>query len=244
MAKKTPYIVALGGIVLLCVLISWGFKRNQSTPSSHQGMSKSLQEQPTSVTSENANVSKHGALTKEEVSEFLEEQRMKLVSEYPKQRQQAVSMILEERRKNISLLTQIIGAEIIYQENPEIIIDAMRLLGKLRAKKALVPLIEHIDFQRPGADFPSGGGSILSGREAVDALIEIGKPAVPDVIEALREDDYIKIECTAAVIEKVEGKEAGVLYLQKLIDKETDPKKQAMLRKVKNSVQTPPRGRR
>ena len=183
---------------------------------------------------------KNGTAQNEPVLESLERQREYLRSKDPKLRQQAISMILEQRRSNISALTSILRYESMYQEHPEIIVDAMRLLGKLRPKEPIVPLVEHFNFQSPR--FPSGGGyHILNGREAVDALIEIGKPSVPGVVlmirETLQEVDLVKFVCAAAVIEGVEGKEAGVLYLEKLIEKETDPKKQTMLRKLKECVQ-------
>ena len=231
---KIKFYIAFGGLVLVCVLSWWGF-RGKEARAGGEAVSEFSKDQRRNISSEDSE------LTKETVLMFLEEQRRNILSKNAKIRQQAVSTILQERHKNISLLLgHIVQDDSMYRKNPDSVVAAMRLLGRLRAKEAVGVLAGHLDFQAPGANFPSGGGyHVLNGREAVFALIEIGKPSIPAVIEVLREENYIKLACAAGVIERVEGKEVGAFYLQNLIEKETDPKKQAILRKLKQIVERP-----
>ena len=232
LSKTKLYIIAFGVAFLICMLFCWGFGANR-IGSKEQSDSESLQENPVS------NFSKDDELTEEKALKFLEDNRSKLLSKDARKRQQAVYMILEERKKNISILIgHILQDDRMYRENPDIVVAAIRLIGQLRADKAVDVLAENLDFKAPGSYIPSPLPNVLNGREAVFALIQIGKPSVPSVIrEVLREENYIKLACAACVIERVEGKEVGAFYLQKLIEKETDKKKQATLRKLKEFVQ-------
>lgn len=241
MEKSKFYIIAFGVVFLVCISVWLGLRANQPEVK-EQAVSKSLEEQPKIAVFKDDKVSKDTTITEEAVLEFLDAQRRNLLSKDTKVRQKAISIILEQQQKNISALTDILYYDTMYEESPEIVVDTMRLLGKLRAKEAIVPLVEHIDFKDPGPYFSTGYPT--QGRLAVDALIEIGKigkSVVPSVVEVLREENYIKMVCTAAVIEQVEGKEMGVFYLQKLIEKETDSKKQEILRKLKEFIERSPR---
>lgn len=205
MAARSKLKLALGILLLLWALSLFASTANESTTES------------------------------EVVSKFLAKQREYLLSKDAKLRGQAVSRILEERKKDISILVaHVIQDERMYRENPDALVAAMKLLGKMRATEAVGILAEHLDFQDPRPYF--GPYSLRRGREAVDALIEIGKPSVPAVIrEVLREKNrmnYVKMMCAVEVIERVEGKEMGVFYLRNLFEKNSDPANQAILQKL------------
>lgn len=65
--------------------------------------------------------------------------------------------------------------------------------------------------------------SILSDRPIAEALVRIGKPAVPEMLKVLvgSDDSIVRAEAVA-VIRFVEGKEVSVFILESAIKKETD----------------------
>lgn len=235
MTKNSKYFIAFGGLALVCLLLSLGF-RGIETKAEGEEASEFSKNGQRKISSED------NKLTKEDVSKFLAEFRRNILSKDPKVRNETISMLVEERRRNISfLIGDILRDDGIYRENPDSVVDAMRLLGKLRSKEAVVFLVERLDFQAPGANTPTRPYHILNGREAVFALIEIGKPAIPAVVrEVLRKEDHVKLMCAGAVIHKIEGKDLGSFYLQKLFEKEADPAKKATLQKLIQIVEKDP----
>lgn len=87
------------------------------------------------------------------------------------------------------------------------------LLGKLRAVEAVEELVRHLPITRQNDATAESQGALavglgeLLGGPASDALLEIGLPAVPKLIESVRkhEDDQVRV--------------AIVLILKRLIDK-------------------------
>ena len=74
----------------------------------------------------------------------------------------------------------------------------------------------------------------------VEALIKIGNPSIPAVIRNLEESDDVKvIELSLQVLRNVENnKEIAQLRLQRALDAQQNPLKQARLRSVLRSLDT------
>jgi HEAT repeat protein len=64
----------------------------------------------------------------------------------------------------------------------------------------------------------------------VQALIRIGKPAVPEMIRNIQTSDDEKVrQLSARVIRYVEGPEFGRIVIEKAIERQTDPQKKSKL---------------
>lgn len=70
--------------------------------------------------------------------------------------------------------------------------DAAEIVGELRAVEAIDVLVKYLDFTDGVVGFP------LANRPAVNALVGIGKPAVPNLISALLEREGTRIRINAA----------------------------------------------
>lgn len=102
------------------------------------------------------------------------------------------------------------------------------LLGLCRAEQAAGPLAKHLAIKLPSR--LKAKESILSERPVTSALIRIGKPVVPEMLNVLKESDHSGIRAEAVkVIRFVEGKEISVFVLELAIRKETDQRQKQRL---------------
>jgi len=105
---------------------------------------------------------------------------------------------------------------------------AIRMLGDLRAPKAVQALLDIIDFQ-----FTVTGMARLEppkDAQVIQALIQIGKPASTGAVEYLANDKSSKrAPMYVRVIAQVEGIELGKVMVRLAADKEKDPEKKARL---------------
>jgi len=89
----------------------------------------------------------------------------------------------EARRKRIEELIAIVNKDVEPGGDPTVVINAMNELGKLRAVEAAPLLADRIDYQGHN---PKGEGRPLGfTHPAVQALIDIGEPSIPCIIEAV-----------------------------------------------------------
>jgi hypothetical protein len=112
---------------------------------------------------------------------------------------------------------------------------AVHVLGESRDPSAVDALVKHLNTGRnieEGFDssaWPSSWGP----NTVASALINIGKPSVPPVLDVLAEttDTEIARQC-GLIIRSVEGKEVGRFILEKAIEREENPQKRANLERA------------
>jgi hypothetical protein len=128
---------------------------------------------------------------------------------------EATTAILDQRLQTIQGLVSTIQDPEMRNRNPDGVAAAIRLLGELRASEAAQPLANMITFTEPGVRLPSGTSSPEDLRPAVPALVEIGIPAVPAVLDATAagKGDYDDLYLAAAVLTRIVGKRAALGYV-------------------------------
>ena len=105
----------------------------------------------------------------------------------------------------------------------------IRLLGEFRAVEAISELIKIIDYAPLlKEDLP------LDRRyPAVRALIEIGDPSIPIVMDELAKTSVpLRSKLCALVIKEIETKDIGEILIENAIKNETDSKRKANLQSV------------
>jgi hypothetical protein len=150
-----------------------------------------------------------------------------------KERNAGKEQILEERSKTIELLLKIVQqprqpANDGWQDIGSTRSIAMTCLGEFRAVEAVPVLIKFLEPQ-PGEGFPLPAS--LPYCPASAALIKIGKPAIPAVIDILRRElktGWLGGQARLMLL-KIEGWEVGKFQLQQAIATEDDPIKKAAL---------------
>ena len=108
-----------------------------------------------------------------------------------------------------------------------------------RATQAIGILVERLDFKEPEhfEHISTTTRSPLRNHYALFALIQIGEPSIPAVLrKALDTDDMMMHIYAAGLTDKIKGTDMAVVYLQKLLEKETDKKKQARLQDIVKHV--------
>ncbi len=114
---------------------------------------------------------------------------------------------------------------------------AIFLLGKLRVKKAVPYLIDWL--------VPKKGQGLATSREMVFspagyALVEIGLPSIPPLVEKLRsEGTSILGKVCLKVIIRINGLEESEFLLQQALSEETNPTKKNNLRAALELVENP-----
>jgi hypothetical protein len=109
------------------------------------------------------------------------------------------------------------------------VVDAVRLLGDLRAENSVPVLVENITF---GRLHPLAGGAASSPDDypPVLALTLIGKPATKALVPRLfSEDDMLRRWLMCKVIYDVEGETTGKFILEEALSKAVNPKEKEHL---------------
>lgn len=114
---------------------------------------------------------------------------------------------------------------------------AIFLLGKLRAKEAVPDLIEWLT-PREGQNLTIDALMVFA--PAGYALVEIGLPSVPPLMEKLKSEgtSILGKECVK-VITRIKGLEETELLLQRTLGEETDPVKETNLRAALELIESP-----
>lgn len=152
-----------------------------------------------------------------------------MTSENYVDREQAARAILQSRRETIRELEEIVRTFISDEGRKGTVKTAVVLLGKLRSVESVPLLAENLTLyvfykdrkstQSPEDAFP-----------CVGALIEIGKPAIPEMLRNIQTSNDKKVrELSTRVIRYVEGPEIGRIVIEKAIEKQTDSRKKARL---------------
>jgi len=112
----------------------------------------------------------------------------------------ATQQIALQRSRTIQALAALVEDAALREQNPDAVLDAIRLLGKMRAAEAADALLEVIAFV-PGRDVQPTprtttsvnrlgyyGTPLASRSPAAQALIEIGSPVLPAVLRFITRD--------------------------------------------------------
>jgi hypothetical protein len=138
-----------------------------------------------------------------------------LESESPEVRAAAASAIIEGRREDASQVALVVE-KYLTASRPATVRDSMLLLGKLRASEYVALLVRNLTFHVSYKDKkrPPGAGDT----PAIQALIDIGAPALKPVLErASAEDDVAVHAAAAAVFEGVLGRPwAAALFAEQI----------------------------
>jgi len=156
-----------------------------------------------------AAIARMGALDEEERMEFLAE--------------------LSKERSDIQ-------GNLIYQlsnsESKEMKFAAAFLLGRYRMEQSVGALSEFLTLEYEHKT-PWDREPLWGRRPIVEALIRIGRPAIPEMIKNIETSEDKKVrELSARVIRYVEGPEVAKFILERQIEKQSDEAKQRNLREA------------
>jgi len=142
-----------------------------------------------------------GAIASPEKTESPDPLVQAMASEQASVRYAARTHILADRDRTIKALVQIVEDPSLREPNPDAVLEAIRLLGRIRAAEAADSLLEVIDFTPPGyyGEASSDGASLAKrlgyyGRRwaspspAGEALVEIGSPTLPAILRYIVRD--------------------------------------------------------
>jgi len=140
----------------------------------------------------------------------------------PQAQNGAVNILQRQRKELISGMLEIVDNGDLRRSNPYAIVQAIDLLGENRASEAVSSLTALFLFERvtesgmPIEVGRGGGGLRVEPTPAVRALIRIGRPSVPLVLEKiLQGDGEAVISCALTVLMGIEGDEGIILLLRK-----------------------------
>jgi hypothetical protein len=149
-------------------------------------------------------------------------------------RKEAFAKLSQDRSSQINSLVLILrgeqikreaGRNAITQNDPEYY--AILMLGQLRAEEAVKPLLDRIDVETIRVVNLSQG---VWDREAIRALVAIGKPASKEALEYLARDKSMqRARMYVRVIAEIEGTRLGKEMVRMAADEEKDPAKKARL---------------
>lgn len=158
----------------------------------------------------------------------------KIASRDASLREQGVSELVRQRKELIRGLIGILkdAGKFPSDEERGAVISAIHVLGEMRAVEAVDTLVHYIDF--PASNKPVSHGLRPLGEvyPAVAALIKIGNPSLPAVVEVLKTstegDDVVMNNC-GWIISHVLSPELVKSYLEIALKAEKDPKKRARI---------------
>ena len=114
------------------------------------------------------------------------------------------------------------------------------LLGEYRAAEAIEPLLDLIDLEAPEtlAEFITFGSLPRWGKyPAYEALVKIGTPAIPAVVDRLAvEEEEPRRELQVSVIRKILGRERGADMLAEASRDQSDVERQEKLELARDLV--------
>jgi hypothetical protein len=162
-------------------------------------------------------------------------------SEVEKERTSAREIVLLDRKERIEKLLSVVNSpvqpgEAFYSSTTSRNISIF-LLGQLRAKEAVPTLMEWL--------FPRGGQALIRGEllmfsHAGYALVEIGLPSVPPLIELLAsEADAAEREQAIKIVVSIKGLRETEVMFEELLASERDSAKKEKLEVVQATLQKP-----
>lgn len=138
-----------------------------------------------------------------------------LESESPEVRASAISAIVAGRREEASKVAAVVE-KYLAGSRPATVKDSMLLLGKLRASEYVPLLVRNLTFHASYKDRKRPPGA--EDTPAVQALIDIGAPALRPVLERASAEDNVAVHAAAAaVFEGVLGRPWAVALLSEQI---------------------------
>jgi len=168
--------------------------------------------------------------------------------------------LLAWRAETIRRLIEIVDDPRIRFNKPDSVRRAIRLLGDMRAVEAAQVLVRNIDFGQVGRKDPDSdivvdpiSGPAVSGVPmqhryvAVRALLNIGEPVVPEVVDQAARRP-VDLHACALVLCSLKGKETAIHMVEQAIEAQSDPKNKTRLEAFLAKVQAvdephPSRGR-
>jgi hypothetical protein len=158
----------------------------------------------------------------------------RLLSQEGGQLEEAQSELLAARAKLIADLSGIIRDHENQRHRTAAVHSAMFILGEMRAPEAAEVLAEYIGF--PQVLPPGRGILVIPGgmgrrwRPAAEALIKIGAPCVPAVVDKLAHtDNSDEGEACLAVLDALRKRDSVSQVLEKAIARERDAKRRSRL---------------
>jgi hypothetical protein len=153
---------------------------------------------------------------------------------------------LEERKETIDALLAIVRSPV--EEGEEFYNAgttrniAIFLLGRVRAKEAVTDLIGCLSL-KPGHDSTIDDFSLAILNPAARALVEIGLPVVPHVLDVITEaegvDGYGVREQCMRIIVAIKGLRGTELLFEDLVGRETDASKLKNLKAAQEVLEHP-----
>lgn len=165
-----------------------------------------------------------------------------LVSKEWRSRLDATEQLDRKREEMIQYLLKIVAGT----NTAEVKANSIVVLGEYRAVEAVPFLLKLLGEE------PNHGGIIQPSRESSEvrfnpvsgALQKIGMPAIPALIEKIKEtDDPKMIMKCVSICEKIEGADVMQFRLQRTIKNETDAQKKVRLELAVKSVASPTQSR-
>jgi hypothetical protein len=165
----------------------------------------------------------------------------KVLSADPQARSEAEQAIVDERARVVEELVGIVQDPAAREQHPDGVIAAIRLLGKIRAAEACDTLASVISFhepQRKKLRIPRAMSTIPD-MPAVEALIQIGSPALRSILSAAQAGkyDYLEYAGAADVMRGVLGKRLALVYVQDAIEAQTDSQQRGRLERLRHLVE-------
>jgi len=141
-------------------------------------------------------------------------------------RMELLSQVDEQRSEMLAVLVKHLDTS----PSKNVRAAAIYLIGRYRLSDGVDQLIQHIDFDSGAA--PSRGPEPLwEEYPAVEALITIGQPSVPEVMDLLATDhNHLRRDLAVKVLRYVEGPEVADFLLRNYLAKEKDAQRRANLR--------------
>jgi hypothetical protein len=141
----------------------------------------------------------------------------------------------------IEELVSIVQDPAARKQHPEAVAAAIRLLGTLRAAEACDALASVISFPEPLRGKPpilSPLPLLIAPMPAIEALTEIGSPALWPLLSAVEAGEYKSLGYygAAEVIRDVLGKRLALVYVQDAIDAQQGSQQRARLETLKRFV--------
>lgn len=161
-----------------------------------------------------------------------------LVSTNREERRRAAVELDEQRKQLIAKLIAILNST----NAPEVKVHAVVVLGQYRAAEAVPILVQHFEWD----DVLHGGfyngfvkleEMLEKDRPVSGALMNIGEPAVPALMEKIAQIDDAKVarKCVA-ICRRIEGLEVTQFRLQNNLNKETDQKKKERIQSAQETL--------
>jgi hypothetical protein len=117
--------------------------------------------------------------------------------------------------------------------NPTLVAESIKTLGRRRDVTAIPVLIEVIDFRDPNyrIDYGRLQRSAVDGMPSIEALHMIGKASLQSLLEAIKsESSPHRLWCMAAAITLIQGQEQAVKTIDSAI---AETKDQAVIKRLR-----------